>query len=139
MGKSDVRYSFSSLISSCLVDVIGVCAMKSKATSKPMKSILNRLVAYNEIDVVTFDEELILTKGMYYIHGLAHCNSNGSMRRKTLLVRTFILWPLPFYPSFVLSYFRFFSRAYPTNRCPFMASLSHLDIFLQLRLSVGEG
>ena len=58
---------FSSFILSIyLVDVIGVCAMKAKAASKPMKSILNRLVAYNEIDVVTFDEELILKKGMSY-------------------------------------------------------------------------
>ncbi|CAG8461638.1 7000_t:CDS:2 [Paraglomus brasilianum] len=52
--------------------VIGVCAMKSKATSKPMKSILNRLVAYNEIDVITFDEELILTKD---VHSWPHCHT----------------------------------------------------------------
>ncbi|CAG8458218.1 10742_t:CDS:2 [Paraglomus occultum] len=52
--------------------VIGVCAMKAKATSKPMESILNRLVAYNEIDVVTFDEEVILTKD---VHSWPHCHT----------------------------------------------------------------
>lgn len=37
---------------------VGVCAMDRKAGSKPMREIINRLMAYGDFDVVTFGDEV---------------------------------------------------------------------------------
>jgi inositol hexakisphosphate/diphosphoinositol-pentakisphosphate kinase len=39
---------------------IGVCALDSKALSKPSRNILNRLIANNDFDVVIFGDKIIL-------------------------------------------------------------------------------
>ncbi|KAK3094438.1 hypothetical protein FSP39_001778, partial [Pinctada imbricata] len=40
--------------------VLGVCAMKKKSDSKPMREILDRLEKYMHIQTLTFDEDVIL-------------------------------------------------------------------------------
>lgn len=43
--------------------VIGVCALDSKARSKPSRNILSRLVENEEFDIVIFGDKIILDEG----------------------------------------------------------------------------
>jgi hypothetical protein len=46
------------------LDVIGVCAMDKKARSKPMRYILDRMLAYGNFEVVIFGDKTIIDEGM---------------------------------------------------------------------------
>ena len=40
--------------------IVGICAMKKKSFSKPMKEILNRLAEFEYLKMIVFEEELLL-------------------------------------------------------------------------------
>lgn len=47
--------------------IIGVCALESKARSKPSRNILNRLKANDEFEVVMFGDKTIQDEGWYQV------------------------------------------------------------------------
>ncbi|XP_071942170.1 inositol hexakisphosphate and diphosphoinositol-pentakisphosphate kinase 2-like isoform X2 [Antedon mediterranea] len=51
--------------------VVGICAMKKKSHSKPMHEILDRLGKFEGINIVIFDEEMILTEP---VSNWPHCD-----------------------------------------------------------------
>lgn len=54
------------------VDVIGICCLDKKARSKPMRHILNRLLASNEFNIVIFGDKTILDEGKFVCHTRIH-------------------------------------------------------------------
>lgn len=46
-------------------DVIGVCTMDKKARSQPMRQILNRLLCFEQFEVIVFGDKTILDEGLF--------------------------------------------------------------------------
>jgi hypothetical protein len=63
------------------VDVIGVCALDKKARSKPMRCILDKLLAYGDFEVVIFGDKTIIDEGMTSISKKKKKNSKFIVRR----------------------------------------------------------
>lgn len=41
---------------------VGICAMDKKARSRPMKAIIERMLAFGEFEIITFGDDVIVSK-----------------------------------------------------------------------------
>ena len=79
-----------------VIGTIGVCALDSKARSRPSRSILTRLQGNGEFDVVVFGDKAILDEGKHIPKPSVPVADQIHRRGKlACMVSTSLLWSLP--------------------------------------------